>query len=83
MINTSVSREHLEPSAAVYVHDTMGLPTPCLNFDVSNACLGFVNGMHLASAMIDSGQISYAVVVDGESARYTQEATIARLNRPR
>ena len=82
MINTSVSREHLEPSAAVEIHHLLGLPTSCLNFDLANACLGFVNAMHLAGTMIDSGHIDYAVIVDGESARYTQERTINRLNRP-
>jgi 3-oxoacyl-[acyl-carrier-protein] synthase III len=82
MINTSVSRQHLEPSAAVEIHHLLSLPTSCINFDLSNACLGFVNAMHLAGTMIDAGQIEYAVIVDGESARYTQEATIARLNRP-
>ena len=81
LVNTSVSRRHLEPSTATYVHHTMGLPTPCLNFDVSNACLGFVNGMQLASAMIDAGQISYAVVVAGEDAQQVQDNTIARLSR--
>ena len=82
MINTSVSRQHLEPSSAVQIHHLLGLPTSCVNFDLSNACLGFVNAMHLAGTMIDAGHIDYAVIVDGESARYTQEATIARLNRP-
>ena len=82
MINTSVSRLHLEPSAAVEIHHLLGLPTSCVNFDLSNACLGFVNAMHLAGTMIDAGHIEHAVIVDGESARYTQEATIARLNRP-
>jgi hypothetical protein len=32
--------------------------------------------------MIDSGQIDYALVVNGESARYTQEVTMARLAGP-
>jgi len=82
LINTSVSRAHLEPSTAVGVHHAMGLPTPCINFDVSNACLGFVNGMQLASAMIDSGQIGYAVVVAGEDAQTVQDNTIARLSKP-
>lgn len=81
LINASVSRAHLEPSTAVGVHHAMGLPTPCLNFDVSNACLGFVNGMQLASSMIDSGQIRYAVVVAGEDAQTVQDNTIARLSR--
>ena len=53
MINTSVSREHLEPSTAVAVHHQLGLPTGCLNFDLANACLGFVNAIQLAGTMID------------------------------
>jgi 3-oxoacyl-[acyl-carrier-protein] synthase-3 len=79
LVNTSVSRAHLEPSAAVAVHRRLGLPSSATNFDLSNACLGFVNGMHLASTLIDAGQIDYALIVDGEGARQPQEATIARL----
>lgn len=79
LINTSVSREHLEPSIAVSVHKALGLPTACLNFDLTNACLGFVNGMQLAATMIDAGQIDYALVVCGEGSRVPQERTLARL----
>lgn len=79
MVNTSVSRDHLEPSMAVQIHHALGMPTNCLNFDLANACLGFINGMQIAATMIDSGQIDYAVVVDGESARHTQEVTLGRL----
>lgn len=82
MINTSVSRAHLEPSSAVGVHHALGLPTSCQNFDVTNACLGFVNGIQLASAMIDTGQVDYALLVNGEDARPVQEATMARLSGP-
>ena len=82
LVNTSVSRAHLEPSSAVAVHHTLGLSTACLNFDLSNACLGFVNGMQLAATMIDAGQIDYALVVDGEGSRGTQERTLARLASP-
>ncbi len=66
MINTSVCREHLEPSTAVVVHHQLGLPTSCMNFDLANACLGFVNGIQLAGTMIDSGQADYALLVDAE-----------------
>jgi 3-oxoacyl-[acyl-carrier-protein] synthase-3 len=82
LIDTSVSRAHLEPSAAVDVHHQLGLAPHCLNFDLSNACLGFVNGMHLAGTLIDAGQIDYAVIVDGEGSRGLQERTIERLQRP-
>jgi 3-oxoacyl-[acyl-carrier-protein] synthase-3 len=82
MINTSVSRKYLEPSTAVAVHHALGLPRSCQNFDVTNACLGFVNGMELAAAMIDSGMADYALVVNGEDSRPVQERTLESLNRP-
>ena len=82
MVNTSVSRRYLEPATAVAVHDAIGLPTSCQNFDVTNACLGFVNGMEIAAAMIDAGLCDYALVVDGEDAREVQEACIERLLQP-
>lgn len=82
LVDTSVSRAHLEPSAAVDVHHQLSMPSRCLNFDLSNACLGFVNGMHLAGTLIDAGQIDYAIVVDGEGSRGLHERTIERLQRP-
>jgi 3-oxoacyl-[acyl-carrier-protein] synthase-3 len=82
LVDTSVSRAHLEPSAAVAVHHALGLPAACMNFDVANACLGFLNGMQLAAMMIDAGRIEYALVVDGEGAREIHENTLDRLERP-
>lgn len=82
MVNTSVSRRYLEPSTAVAVHHALGLPRSCQNFDVTNACLGFVNGMELAAAMIDSGMVDHALIVNGEDSRQVQERTVERLNRP-
>lgn len=80
IVNTSVSRAHLEPATAVTVHDLMGLPSSCQNFDVTNACLGFLNGMQLAAAMIDAGHIEYALIVNGEDARPAHEAALRRLS---
>ncbi|MGO2110903.1 MAG: 3-oxoacyl-ACP synthase III [Pseudoclavibacter sp.] len=81
LINTSVTRKHLEPSVAVRLHHGLGLPTSAINFDVANACLGFVNGISLAAGMIDSGQIRYAMIVNGEDADDIQVNTVNRLLR--
>ena len=43
------------------------ISSSAMNFDIANACLGFVNGMMLAATMIDAGQIDYALIVDGEA----------------
>ena len=79
LINTSVTRKHLEPSVAVRIHHGLGLPSSATNFDIANACLGFVNGISLASSLIDSGQIDYAVIVAGEDADDIQNNTVDRL----
>jgi len=80
LINTSVYRAHLEPSVAVGIHHELGLPSSALNFDITNACLGFVNALTLAATMIGTGQIRYALVVDGEDARPVHESTLTRLS---
>ncbi len=82
LISTSVCKHHLEPSVACAVHHRLQLAPSCLNFDVGNACLGFINGMQIAAAAIDAGPIDYALIVDGEGSRYTQETTIDRLQQP-
>ena len=79
LINTSVCRDYIEPSTACLVHSKLKLPAHCLNFDVGNACLAFMNAMDLAGMMIESGQVEYALIVDGESSRYVQEQTLQRL----
>ncbi|WP_066460903.1 3-oxoacyl-ACP synthase III [Sanguibacter suarezii] len=82
LINTSVTRKHLEPSVAVRMHHGLGLPSSAINFDLANACLGFVNGMSLAAQLIDSGAVRYAMIINGEDADEIQDNTIERLNRP-
>jgi 3-oxoacyl-[acyl-carrier-protein] synthase III len=81
LVNTSVSRDYLEPSTASIVSGNLGLSDMCQNFDVANACLAFLNGMDIASRMIERGEIDYALVVDGETADLAYEKTLERLLR--
>ena len=82
LVNTSVCKDYLEPSMASLVHGDLGLPSTCRNLDVSNACLGFMNGIELAGQLIEAGVIDYALVVDGESAGPIVNTTIHRLHEP-
>lgn len=45
-------------------------------FDISNACLGFINGMVTLANMIELGQIKAGVVVACESGTRLTDATI-------
>ncbi len=82
LINTSVCRDYIEPSTACLVHGNLKLPATCMNMDVGNACLAFLNGMEIVGNMIERGQIDYGMIVDGESSRFLTESTVARLKRP-
>ena len=82
LVNTSVSRDFLEPSTASIVSGNLGLADTCQNFDLANACLAFINGMDIASRMIERGEIDYALVVDGETANLAYEKTLARMSQP-
>jgi 3-oxoacyl-[acyl-carrier-protein] synthase-3 len=82
LVNTSVSRDYLEPSTASIVCGNLGVSDNCQTFDIANACLAFINGMDVAGRMLERGEIDYALVVDGETANLVYEKTIERLNAP-
>ncbi len=82
LLNTSVCKDYIEPSVACLVHGNLGLPPSCINYDIGNACLGFLNGMTSVGMLIEAGVIDYGMVVDGEGAQEAVMATIRRLQRP-
>lgn len=82
LISTSVSKDYIEPSVASLVHGNLGLADDCLNYDIGNACLGFVNAIGSVGLMIDAGLLDYGLIVDGENSREVVEATIDRLKQP-
>ncbi len=81
LIHASVCRDYLEPATACRVHHQLGLPAECLIYDVSNACLGILNGMLQVANMIELGQIRAGLIVGTESGRQLVEGTIDWLNR--
>jgi len=78
-IHAAVSRDMLEPATAAFAHRKIGLPSTAQIFDVSNACLGFLNSLSVAAAMIESGQIRRGLVVDGEHGRPLVAQTLRTL----
>ena len=79
LIYGAVCRDNLEPATACAVADGLGLAPHTQIYDVSNACLGVLNGMIQAANAIELGQIQAALIVSCESARQIIELTIERL----
>jgi len=79
LIFTAVSRDMMEPATAAFVHHGLGLKEECLLFDISNACLGFLDGMVMLANMIELGQIDTGLVVAAETAEELFESTIRAL----
>jgi 3-oxoacyl-[acyl-carrier-protein] synthase III len=79
VINASVCQDFVEPAGAAIVAGNLGVARSTLNFDVRNACLGFLTAIDVAAGMIESGRVRRALIVVAESSRPILEATIARL----
>ena len=81
LVHGSVCRDYLEPATACRVHHALGLASQCIVYDVSNACLGLLNGIIQVASLIELGAIRAGLVVGSEGGRELVETTIDVLNR--
>ena len=79
LIYGGVCRENLEPATACAVAHGLGLDDDTQIYDVSNACLGVLNGMVQVANAIELGQIQAGLVVSCESSRQIVDLTIERI----
>jgi len=79
LIYGGVCRDNLEPATACAVSHGLGLSSKTLICDVSNACLGVLNGMLQVANAIELGQIRAGLVTACESSREIIDITIKQL----
>lgn len=86
IIYTGLTRDYVEPATAHIVQSKLGA-TNATVFDISNACHGFMNGIHVMDALIATGQVRHGLVVTGEQGnlftRRAIEATKSTTDRAR
>ncbi|MCW3465293.1 3-oxoacyl-ACP synthase III [Chitinophaga nivalis] len=82
LINTTILRDHLEPADASFIHMGIGLGHHCINFDIGNACLSFINGMQIVANMIEREQIKFGLIVCAENTRVLFDNTMAQMVHP-
>ena len=75
LIYAAVCREQFEPATACRVAAGLGI-NPDTVFDLSNACLGVLNGIVDVANRIELGQIRAGLVVSCETAREINDAMI-------
>jgi 3-oxoacyl-[acyl-carrier-protein] synthase-3 len=83
LIYGGVCRDNLEPATACAVADGLDLGPATQIYDVSNACLGILNGMVQTANAIELGQIQAGLIVSCESSRQIIDITIDRLLKTR
>ena len=81
LIYGGVCREHFEPATACRVAAAIGVDPGAAVYDVSNACLGVLNGMVEVANRIEIGQIRAGMVVSCETAREINEIVIEQMRR--
>lgn len=79
LVYAGVCREHFEPATACQVAAGIGIQGNAAVYDISNACLGVLNGVLDIANRIELGQIRAGLVVACESSREINEIMIRRL----
>ena len=69
LLSCSVTRDYFEPATGCLIHRNLGLSEDGIALDVSNACLGFMDGIFFLSNLIESGLVKAGVVVSAEHTR--------------
>lgn len=75
IIYVGIDNDCFEPATAHIVQDKLDAGN-AIAFDVTNACHGFMNGIHLMDALIATNQVRHGLVVTGERgySRATRES---------
>jgi 3-oxoacyl-[acyl-carrier-protein] synthase-3 len=81
VIYAGVCRENSEPATACAVAHGLGVGDDAAVFDLSNACLGVLNGILDVANRIELGQIRAGLVVSCESAREINDSMIESMKR--
>jgi 3-oxoacyl-[acyl-carrier-protein] synthase-3 len=81
LIYAGVCREQFEPATACAVAHELKINPSASIFDLSNACLGVLNGIVDVANRIELGQAKAGLVVSAETAREINENVIDRMVR--
>ena len=79
LVYAGVCRDYQEPATACRIGAELGLNSDATLYDLSNACVGVLNGMIEVANRIALGQAKVGMVVSCESSRDINEDTLQKL----
>jgi acyl-CoA:acyl-CoA alkyltransferase len=83
LIYAAVCREQFEPATACKVAAALGISSEAAVYDLSNACLGVLNGIIDIANRIELGQVRAGLVVSCETSREINDTIIEDMLRDR
>lgn len=76
LIYSSINRGFIEPANSNFITKALGLT--CRNYDIVDACMGWVTSMDLINDKMKAGTIRYAVIINMELGARTEGGPFAR-----
>ncbi len=80
LFSCSVTRDYFEPATACIIHRNLEMSEETMAFDISNACIGFSNGLLMLGNLIETGVVKAGIVVSGENIARIVDNNIALLS---
>lgn len=67
IIMATITGDQSTPSTANFIQAQLGLHHEVMSFDINAACTGFVYGLEVAAALLQTGRFRAALVIGGET----------------
>lgn len=79
LFNCSVTRDYFEPATACLIHRNLGMSEDALVMDITNACIGFSDGLLMLGNLIESGVVKAGVLVSPENTSRIIDSSLKHL----
>ena len=59
--------DHIMPATSCIIHGRLGLKTNCMCLDYNHGCTGYIYGLSIAKALIESGQANNVLLLTADT----------------
>ena len=81
LFNCSVTRDFFEPATATIVARNLEMDESSFTMDITNACIGFSNGILMLAQMIEAGVVKAGMICACETIAFINDSSIDHIQR--